>query len=198
MAVLPVVRALSKAGKAAKQAVKIIPAHGTDIDNLDGILSKGLRRGSALDMTPTREWTKEYPVILDVPKARAGKYIEHNKFYESANTAMPSRVTVDIEQYTSAGAEEALEKINLLKEQYPQVKWLVKGAKELEDPNALTKKNLRKFFEKEGLTGTEADEYIKSELSDISMRIPQRMYGYKKPIHSIQQYKDYMDWLMQQ
>jgi hypothetical protein len=196
MVMAPIIRGLTKA---AKTATKAVPTHGTFVENLDGILKKGLRRGSALDITPNKEWAKEYPVLLDVPSARPGRFIEHNKFYESANTALPSKVTVDLSQYTDIGAEEALGTINRLKKEHPKIKWYVKGQKALEDPNTLTKKNLVDYYIKEhGVSLEEAEELVRSELSDINNRVPQHMLGYKKGIYDMKSYKDYFNWLMKQ
>lgn len=196
MIAAPIAKALSGA---VKKISKVTPTHGTDVSNLRGILKTGLRRGSALDITPEKEWAKEYPVILEVPKARPGRFIEHNKFYESANTAMPSRITVDLDQYTDDAAEEAFNEINKLKTEYPGVKWYVKGAKPLDDPDRLTKKNLLTYYTKEmDINLEEAEKLVKTELADIRENVPQRMLGYPKSIHNMTSYKAYMDWLMQQ
>ena len=100
------------------------PTHGTDIDKLPGILSDGLNTGSALDYTPTREWSSEYPIQVIVPSAIKGSRIEHNDYVKSGNTARAARVEIDLEQYIEP--EKIRVSIEELQKQYPDVEFRFK------------------------------------------------------------------------
>lgn len=99
------------------------PVHGTDVDMLPSILKEGLRPGSAIDLKG--DWMEDYPVIVSVPEAIKGKYVEHNKYYESANTARPTKITVDLDQYIPSKIDEIRSQIADLAKENPGVKFQI-------------------------------------------------------------------------
>ncbi len=103
------------------------PQHGTDIDVLGDILENGLKPGSALDYTIDKSWVSEYPVQIIVPSARRGRKIEHNNFYNSANTARVAKVIVDLDQYQESAVPNIKEQIAELQAKYPDVEFEIKG-----------------------------------------------------------------------
>jgi hypothetical protein len=105
------------------------PQHGTDIDALPGILSGGLKPGSALDYTPGKEWVGEYPIKVTVPSAIRGNKIEHNNFFQSGNTARAARVEVDLSHYVGDAVENVRSQIEQLQKDYPNVEFIVNEGK---------------------------------------------------------------------
>ena len=188
-------KALRKAPKAAARALKAF--HGTDIKDLETILTQGLREGSALDFSAGKEWAKEYPVVLGFKQAKKGRYVAHNNYYTSVERMYPSTISVDLDQYSSIGAEEALERVSRLKQQYPKIRWTIKGT----PPSGadVTLKNLAKFYEDEfKLPTDEATLMARGEIEDILDNTPRQMYGYTKAIRNMKDYKEYVNWLMAQ
>jgi len=95
--------------------------HGTDVRNIEGILKKGLKPGSALDFN--KEWVEEYPVVMSIPTAEKGKYIEHNKYHTSAGTTPVKSVTVDMDHYEHRASGKIKEDIMRIAEENPKVKF---------------------------------------------------------------------------
>lgn len=95
------------------------PTHATDIDDLPSILDNGLRRGSALDTTPDREWTESMGAVVHVPDARSGKRIEHNDYHESGAISYPSRVIVDQAAYKA----NVRARVQEMADKHPNVKF---------------------------------------------------------------------------
>lgn len=108
--------------------------HGTGIEELPEILSKGLNPGSALDFTPTKGWASEYPISVIVPSAKKGMKIEHNDYYKSSNTARVAKVIVDLEQYTEEAVGGVRSEIIKLSKQHPDVEFEIKGEPPLNVP----------------------------------------------------------------
>jgi len=174
-----------------KAEVEPVPTHGTTLDRLDGILSKGLDRGSALDLTKDRSWVGEYEVQVEVPTARRGKYIAHNDYYESANRAKPTKVIVDIEAFTDQGADVALRQVNELKKKYPKVKWEIKGKGP--GPDAITVSNVAKLYERiYDLPLGEALETAKLDFETDVMRM-YRM-DTKKTVRTLDEYEEMLKY----
>ena len=99
--------------------------HGTDEIALEGILEKGLRAGSALDVTKGKEWASELPVMVSVPGAKKGRFIKHNKYFTSAENAPVSRVTVNLDEYVPRATFKVKQRIMKLAKKHPDVKFTV-------------------------------------------------------------------------
>ena len=169
----------------------IKPVHGTTLDRLDGILTKGLDKGSALDLTKGKSWASDYEVMVEVPTARTGEYIAHNKFFKSANIAKPTKVTIDLDFLSDAGAEEALEQIAKLKGKHPGIKWKIKG--EPPGADAVTVANVAKLYEREyDLTPKDALEIAKVDFETDVMGMYRR--DTKKYVDTIEEYKNMLKY----
>lgn len=176
--------------------LKGVAAHGTDIDMLEGILQEGLKPGSAIDLTPDRGWAGEYPIQVEVIGAGKGRYVAHNNYWTSANKGTAKRVIVDLEQYTDAGAEDVLSRIDALKKRFPNIAFDVKGKGPQE--GALTRANLIKYMkERYDLPDSEAATEADFHLKDIQDRMP-RQLGYTRSVHDIEGFGRYLDWLEEQ
>jgi len=180
--------------KPVTKPVKETAYHGTDIDALEGILEKGVHKGSAIDFTKDHSWSSEYPIQIELERAKKGTYIEHNKYYKLANDVKPSKIIIDLDQYTEAGAEDVLKKLDKFRKKYPKVNMIIKGTKPGKD--ALTKTNITEHYQKEyDLSIKDAKEAAKTDLEDINFGRIKSMFGYKKPIRNMEEYKKYLKWL---
>ena len=178
-------------GATTKSGMNKFAVHGTSLDNLDSILSGGLKRGSALDFTKGNQWASEYEAILSVPKARPGRYIEHNKFYESANKTMPTRVTVDLDVFTDQGADIALRQIDKLKKRFPSVKWTIKGSPP--GPDVVNTTNVAALYKRKyNLPHEDALEQAKFDFEVDSIDL-YRM-DTKKSIFNMKDYEEMLDY----
>ena len=94
-----------RSNEAIRAAQFKFPSHSTDLSDVDDILTSGLRRGSALDLTEDKGWA-ESGVSLIVPYARKGRHIEHNDYVTSSGVSAVGRVIVDANAYgNSVNAE---------------------------------------------------------------------------------------------
>uniref|UniRef100_A0A6M3KRG2 Large polyvalent protein associated domain-containing protein n=1 Tax=viral metagenome TaxID=1070528 RepID=A0A6M3KRG2_9ZZZZ len=172
------------------------PLHGTDIDQVESILKNGLRAGSALDTTG--EWIGEYPVVVSVPGAQKGRYIEHNKFYENLDDAPVSRVTVDLEQYEHTAADKIKDQIADLAAKYPKVDFVVMNDPGVYKPH-YTVEDLTKMYDEASALYKERNPKIDELRATIKaveekFRSPE---GYIKNIsrEAREQVADMEDWI---
>jgi hypothetical protein len=194
----PEVKADKGKGKTkVKKTTKGAAVHGTDVDALESILSEGVRQGSAVDFSNKQSWASGYPIQVELIDATKGKYIAHNKYHTLGETAKVKKVTIDLNQYTDAGAEQALALKARLEKKHPEIKWEVLG--EAPSDKALTVDNLTKFFEKEfELPTSEARQWAKDSIREIDTDYMRRYMGYNKPIRNVSDFAAYTEWLIAQ
>ncbi len=177
--------------KGATSKGGVTPVHGTDIQDVEGILENGLKPGSAIDFTKDHSWAGEYPVTIEVPGASKAMsiYVPHNNYYTTSETLKSTKVTIDLDQYTSQGVDKALGIIDKIKAKYPDVKIITKGKADV-DPNSLTLSNMSKFLEKEyDLPPADAMEMAKIDYENWLSTSSKERY---KDFKDIPTYKAYM------
>jgi len=105
--------------------------HGTDINNLEGILANGLKAGSAIG---GKDWAAESPVVVSVPTAKKGDYVAHNNYYKIKENAPVDKVTIDLDQYSDTVSEKVIAQVAELAKKYPKVKFTVLNIPEASKP----------------------------------------------------------------
>lgn len=97
--------------------------HGTDIDKLESILKGGVEAGSALDTTG--DWINEYPIVVSIPEAKQGEYVEHNLYYKTASKAKVDKVYIDMSQYQHVYANKIRSQIGNIVSKNPNIKFII-------------------------------------------------------------------------